>query len=144
LAKYKADNEHFLFQIEANHKKIPTSIYLPELHIPKMITAIQDPSERARLSEEYCQGIEQAKSDLINVMISTARAVKLASQKQFNDSLAEIWKDQHRLPEPARLSTRMLQWIDRRQINISDCLQYMYEYKSQVSLHLPRASTTNM
>ena len=124
--------------------KIPTSIYLSELHIPNMITAIQDPSERARLIADYRQAIEQAQSDLINVMISASSAVKRASQKQFNESLADIWKDQHRLPEPARLSTGMLRWIDQRQINISDCLQYMYEFKSHVSLHLPPASTTNM
>ena len=121
----------------ANQKKIPTSIYLPELHIPNMITAIKDPSERARLIAEYCQGIERAKSDLINGMISASSAVKRATQKQFNDSLADIWKDQHRLPEPARLSTGMLRWIEHRQINIADCLQYMYEFKSHVSLHVP-------
>ena len=121
----------------ANPKKIPTSIDLPELHIPNMITAIKDPSERARLIAEYCQGIERAKSDLLNGMISAFSAVKRASQKQFNDSLADIWKDQHRLPEPARLSTGMLRWIDHRQINIADCLQYMYEFKSHVSLHVP-------
>lgn len=111
-----------------------------------MITAIQDPSERARLLADYREGIKQAHADLINVMISAARAVKRAAQEQFNESLADIWKDQHRLPEPARLSTRMLQWIDRRQINISDCLQYMYEFKSHVSLHLPQtaSTTTNM
>lgn len=119
-------------------------MYLAELHIPNMITAIQDPSERARLIAEFCQGIKQAKSDLMNVMMSASSAVKRASQKQFNDSLADIWKDQHRLPEPARLSTEMLRWIDQRQINIADCLQYMYEFKSQVSRHVPPASTTNM
>ena len=124
--------------------KIPTSMYLSEQHIPNMITAIQDPSERARLIADYRQGIKQAQSDLINVMISASSSVKRAAQKQFNESLADIWKDQHRLPEHARLSTRMLQWIDRRQINIADCLQYMYEFKSQISLHLPPASTTNM
>ena len=117
--------------------KIPTSMFLSELHIPKMITAIQDPSERARLIADYRQGIKRAQSDLINVMISASSAVKRASQKQFNDSLADIWKDQHRLPEPARLSTGMLQWLDRRQINIADCLQYIYEFKSHVSLHVP-------
>ena len=119
-------------------------MYLSELHIPNMITAIQDPSERARLIADYRQRIEQARADLINVMISASSAVKRASQKQFNDSLADIWKDQHRLPEPARLSTGMLQWIDRRQINIADCVQYMYEFKSHVSLHLPPTSATNM
>jgi hypothetical protein len=123
----------------ADQKKIPISIYLPELHIPNMITAIKDPSERARLIADYRQAIEQAQSDLINGMISASSAVKRASQKQFNDSLADIWKDQHRLPEPARLSTGMLRWIDHRQINIADCLQYMYEFKSQVSLHVPPA-----
>jgi hypothetical protein len=124
--------------------KIPTSMYLSERHIPNMITAIQDPSERARLIADYRQRIEQAKADLINVMISASSAVKRAAQKQFNDSLADIWKDQHRLPEHARLSTRMLRWIDQRQINIADCLQYMYEFKSQISLHLPPTSATNM
>ena len=128
----------------ASQLKIPTSMHLSDLHLPNMITAIQDPSERARLIADYRQGIQQAQSDLINVMISASSAVKRASQKQFNDSLADIWKDQHRLPEPARLSTGMLRWIDRRQINIADCLQYMYEFKSQISLHVPPTSTTNM
>ena len=114
---------------------------LSELHIPSMITAIHDSSERARLTEAYSRWIHQAKSDLVNVMISASNVTKRASQKQFNDTLTEIWNDQHRLPEHERLSTGMLRLIDQRKTNIADCFQSIYIFKAQFSLHVPSSFT---
>ena len=73
-----------------------------------MIPMINDPMERARLTEEYSQWIDRAKSDLMNVMILASNKINRASQKQFNDTLIEIWTDQRRRPKQERLSTEML------------------------------------
>ena len=62
--------------------------------------------------------------DLMNIIISASDVAKQASRKQFSATLAEIWNDQHRLPEQERLSIGMLRLIDQRQTkNITDCLQ---------------------
>ena len=101
-----------------------------------MINMISDPSERARLTEEYRRVIDRAKADLMNVIVSVSDVVKQASQKQFNDAIAEIWNDQHQLPEHERLSPEMLRLIDHRQTNITDCLQYIFQFKSQFNLNV--------
>ena len=133
-----------LFQNAVSNKKIPESKYLSELDIPSMISMINDSTERARLTDEYFQWIDRAKADLINVMISASNEVKRASHKQFNDTLADTWDDQHRLPEQERLSTEMLRFIDQHQTNVTACVQYIYEFKSQFSLHVPPTSTSNV
>lgn len=63
-----------------------------------MIPMINDSMERARLTEEYVQWIDRAKSDLMNVMILAPNKINRASQKQFSDTLIEIWTDQRRRP----------------------------------------------
>ena len=118
-----------------------TLLYISEVHLPSIMTAINDPSEPVRLTEEYFRCIDRVKSDLTNVIISVSDVVKQASQKRFNDTLAEIWNDQHRLPEHERLSTDMLRLIDPRQTNIAKCLQCIFEFKSQLSIHVPSTST---
>ena len=47
--------------------------------------------------EEYFRWIDRAKSDLMNAMIMTSDVVKPVSQKLFNDTLTDMWNDQHRL-----------------------------------------------
>jgi hypothetical protein len=67
-------------------------------------------------------------------MISTSTVVTQALQKQFNDTLADIWNGQYRRPEYERLSTGMFRPIEQRQKNATDWLKYISEFNSQFSL----------
>ena len=102
-----------------------------------MITTISDLGERARLTEEYLRASDRAKADLTTVMMSASNVVKQAAQKQFNETITKIGDDQHRLPKHKRLSAGMLRLIEQRQTNITQCLQYIFEFKAQFSLHVP-------
>lgn len=144
LTKEKSEKEHYTFQMAVSHTKIPASICFSERHVPSMITTINHPIERARLNDAYIRWINRAQSELTNVLISTSNDIKRASQKHFHDTLAAIWHDQHCLPEHERLSMGMLRLIEQRQTNIADCLRYIYEFKSQFTLHVPPTSTSNM
>ena len=106
-----------------------------------MITTISDLGERARLTEAYLRGIDRAKADLTSVMISASNIVKQAAQKQCNETITKIGDDQHRLPKYKRLSAGMLRLIEQRQTNITQCLQYIFEFKSQFFLHVPPTFT---
>ena len=98
-------------------------------NIPRTIRMVHDPLIRASLIKQYTKTIDRAKFDLNNTMITASATVKQDTQRELDGFFAEVWLEERRLPESDRLSTPMLQLIEKRQANINDCVKIIYEQK---------------
>ena len=70
-------------------------------------------------------------------MITAATAVKQDAQRELDGFVVEVWLDERRQPESERLTTSMLQLIEKRQNNIIDCIRIVYAQKLQFFLKTP-------
>ena len=137
---FSAENtreEHVLFKTGVFYKKLPRSFHLLDTSLPASIKMIQDPAVRDALSQDYRRVIERTNVDLAHVLTSACQAAKVDCEKTLNTTLAEMWRDQRRLPNSARLSSTMLSLIEQRQKNITACVTQIYSLKSDFLLKIP-------
>jgi len=112
------------------YKKLPKSLDILEISVPKSITTLSDSTIRQHLTNNYQRIIQQAKFDLARVLKAAAQAKKADAVKIFDQRMAELWNNQHQYPEQERLTRRMLTLIEQRQKNISQCAERIYNLKS--------------
>ena len=104
---------------------------------PNTIRMVNDPSMRASLLKQYTKIIDQAKFDLNKILITASSIVKQDSQRELDGFMAEVWLEERRLPENDHLSTSMVQLIEKRQVNVVDCIRAIYAQKLQFFLKTP-------
>ena len=92
---------------------------------------------RASLTSQYTKIIDRAKFDLNNIMTTASATLKHDSQRELDGFLAEVWVEERRLSEQDRLSASMLQLIEKRQTNITDCVRSIYAQKIEFLLKVP-------
>jgi hypothetical protein len=98
---------------------------------------VSDPTIRASLLKQYTRIIDFAKFDLNKIMTTAAATVKQDSQRELGGFMAEVWLEERRLPESERLTTSMLQLIEKRQANVIACVKVIYDQKLQFFLKTP-------
>ena len=132
-----AIQEYYFFREDVYYKKIPKLCSLMGANTPNTIRTVPDPSVRATLLSQYITIIDHAKFNLNNIMVTASDTVRQQAQRELDGFLAEVWLDERRLPASDRLSTSMLQLIEARQTNISDCIRAVYAQKLQFFLKTP-------
>ena len=132
-----AGQEHYFFREDVYFKKIPKLCSLMGANTPNTIRMVNDPSMRASLLKQYTKIIDYAKFDLNKILITASSIVKQDSQRELDGFLAEVWLEERRLPESDRLPTSMVQLIEKRQANVTDCVRAIYEQKLQFFLKTP-------
>ena len=136
-AKRKADQEYYLFQEYVYYKKLPKLCLILGAKAPTTIKRVHDPVVRATLMRQYLKVIDRAKFDLNSVMITASAILKEHSQRELDGFMAELWLEERRLSDSDRLSARLLQLIEQRQMNVAHCIRTIYEQKMQFLNKIP-------
>ncbi len=140
----KVKQELFLLKFGALYHQLPKSLDLLEISLPTSITTLADSVLRQRLSNEYQRIIQRAKCDLIKVETIATEAKKNECEKKYGKEIGQIWKDQRQYPMHERITRKMLDIIERRQKNITECLKLIYKLKDEFCLRAPPRTLTIM
>jgi hypothetical protein len=110
-----------------NH--LPSSF--ESLHIPESITlqTIQDDAIRQHLSERYHKVLQRTKSDMLHVYIATEQAKADQHIKEFDRDYAEMKENLRIGPTHKKLTSTMLQLLQKRLTLINKHILYLYNLK---------------
>ena len=109
------------------YKKLPTSF--KSLQLSDTFDTINDVNIRQRLSNRYEKIIQQIKSDLMAVVIAATERKMYESQKKYDLAVAQMWRDNRKLPPDQQLTQTMVDLIERRAKNISEQVKCLYDFK---------------
>lgn len=136
-AREKASREMYLYKFDFLYKKFPKTFDILEAYPPTLITDLSDRVIRQKLSDQYQETIRQAKDNLLFIYTRASEARNDEYQKKFDQTMANMWKNQREQPADERLTPTMLAIIERRQININECMKELYRLKNEFYVKVP-------
>jgi len=99
---------------------------------PSVIDNIQDVTMRKKLSKQYTEVTEQAKTHIILLAQDTAEGQMRQYQKQYIMEMNQVWQHEKMLPSDQRLTSTMIHLMEQRLANIDARLEYIYKCKAQL------------
>ena len=78
---------------------------------------------------QYRKVAEKAKEDMIQLYLSSAKTQMDHYQKQFKDEETQMWMKQNKLPANEKLTTTMVDLLEKQLKNISESIECVYSYK---------------
>lgn len=136
--KEKAEHELSLYQLDLLYKNFPKRLYTLEKSPLNLITSLSDPVIRQQLSDQYQRIVERTKADLLFVYTCAVDMNKDYTQKKSNQTIAEMWKNQHQQSVHEQFTPTMLTIIEQRQKNIIECVRTIYHLKGDFYVEVPR------
>ncbi|CAF4488794.1 unnamed protein product [Rotaria sp. Silwood2] len=142
LTQAKYENETSKFDVAILKHRIVYN-HLPQsfesLHIPTPISldTINDRNIRQRLMDRCEKILQQTKSDMMIVYITTAEAKMDQYQKKFDTEMAKMKENQCTGPPDKKLTLTMLNIMERRFKNINERLMCLYKLKLRFFVKAP-------
>ncbi|CAF2075353.1 unnamed protein product [Rotaria magnacalcarata] len=106
-----------------------------ELAQETFFNAIENGDIRQKSHDQYINIAQQAKEDMLQLYLSSAKAQMDRYRKQLNSKLKQFWLEQRSLPKDKKLTALIINLIEQRWKNMSESVQCVYKYKLDL-LHL--------
>lgn len=106
---------------------------LPFAHVP-IFDSIDQIDIRQELYEQYQNIIKHARSNIVNVYLKSATAQMERYHREYNEGMKNFWQNQRSLPNTEKLSSPMIDFIERRSHIVAERIQCVYNYKMKLFL----------
>ncbi|CAF1063429.1 unnamed protein product [Rotaria magnacalcarata] len=125
LSKYTCE---LLNQQLIHYNASTTFDQLPIAHVP-LFDSICNINMQQDLYAQYRNIIEQTKTDMLTLYSQSAVDQKIRYQKQYNDTMEKIQKEQCLLPDEQKLIRKMLELIEQRAHIIEERFKCIHQFK---------------
>ncbi|CAM4819703.1 unnamed protein product [Rotaria magnacalcarata] len=99
-----------------------------ELAQETFFNAIENGDIRQKSHDQYINIAQQAKEDMLQLYLSSAKAQMYRYRKQLNSKLKQFWLEQRSLPKDKKLTALIINLIEQRWKNMSESVQYIYPF----------------
>ena len=108
--------------------RLPAAFDALDGSLPFSFVSLHDYNLFQQLRDRQREIMQEHRRELLRLFLATTEAKRDESKRDFDQAMAQFWREQRTVPEQERLTDGLIAILERRVALITTRLDYVYQY----------------